>query len=225
MKFNNHMAALMSFFLILGVSQATYGQDLKTAKDSISYANGILFAKSLKMSKIDNVNTEVIKDGLKDYLHGKELKMSEKEAEAYYSKYLNKIKEKEKAMAKEAGEKFLAENAKKEGVVVTESGLQYEVLKSGSGATPGPTDKVLAHYHGMLTDGRVFDSSVDRGEPITLPVNGVIMGWQEALQMMKEGDKWRLYIPYNLAYGARGAGPLIAPYSALIFDVELLEVQ
>lgn len=125
---------------------------------------------------------------------------------------------------KAKGEAFLAENKAKEGVKVTDSGLQYTVITEGEGATPGPTDQVKVHYHGTLPDGSVFDSSIDRGEPITFGVNGVIKGWTEALQMMQEGDKWQIVVPSDLAYGERGAGPKIGPNQVLIFDVELLEV-
>jgi len=123
-----------------------------------------------------------------------------------------------------AGQDFLAANANKEGVIVTASGLQYRVMKSGQGATPGPTDVVKAHYHGTFIDGKVFDSSVERGEPLELPVNGVISGWTEALQMMQEGDQWQLFVPSDLAYGARGVGPIPGD-TALIFEVELIEVK
>jgi FKBP-type peptidyl-prolyl cis-trans isomerase FklB len=124
-----------------------------------------------------------------------------------------------------AGEAFLAENAKKDGVKTTASGLQYKVVKSGSGKTPGLNDTVKVHYHGTLIDGTVFDSSVDRGEPVTFPVNGVIPGWTEALQLMKVGDKWQLVIPAKLAYGENGAGGKIGPNSVLQFDVELLAIE
>jgi len=119
---------------------------------------------------------------------------------------------------------YMAENAKKDGVVTTDSGLQYQILEEGDGATPGAEDKVIAHYKGTLLDGTVFDSSYDRGEPATFPVNGVIQGWQETLQMMKEGGKWRIVVPANLAYGPRGAGQLIGPNETLIFDIELIAI-
>ena len=125
---------------------------------------------------------------------------------------------------KAAGEKFLAENAKKEGVVTLPSGLQYEVLVEGNGKQPKATDRVQCHYEGTLIDGTVFDSSIRRGEPAVFGVSQVIAGWVEALQLMKEGAKWRLYIPQNMAYGAHGAGEQIPPYSALVFDVELIKV-
>ncbi len=123
------------------------------------------------------------------------------------------------------GATFQAENAQREGVVTLPSGLQYEVLAEGDGATPGATDRVVTHYHGTLIDGTVFDSSVERGQPATFPVNGVIAGWTEALQLMQEGDKWRLVLPPELAYGERGAGQQIGPNATLVFEVELLEVK
>ena len=138
---------------------------------------------------------------------------------------MSAIAAKKNAGAKEEGEKFLLENKKRSGVMTTASGLQYEVIKMGDGAKPGPTDKVKTHYHGTLIDGTVFDSSVERGEPISFQVNGVIAGWQEALQLMNVGSKYKLYIPYNLAYGERGAGADIKPFSALIFEVELLGIE
>lgn len=125
----------------------------------------------------------------------------------------------------ETGADFLVKNAKKPGVTVTESGLQYEVIQSGEGRSPGRTDRVTVHYRGTLVDGREFDSSYKRGEPATFPLNRVISGWTEGLQLMKEGDKWRLFIPSNLGYGPRGAGGLIGPNETLIFEVELLKVQ
>jgi FKBP-type peptidyl-prolyl cis-trans isomerase FklB len=126
---------------------------------------------------------------------------------------------------KEAGEKFLAENKKKDSILVTESGLQYKIIKLGTGPKPVITDKVKTHYHGTLINGEIFDSSVQRGEPITFPVNGVIQGWVEALQLMPVGSKFKLFVPQNLAYGVRGGGQAIKPYSALIFEVELLEIE
>ena len=127
--------------------------------------------------------------------------------------------------AKEEGANFLAKNAKKEGVISLESGLQYEILKQGSGAKPTINDNVTTHYHGTLIDGTIFDSSVDRGQPATFPVSGVIKGWTEALQLMSVGSKWRLYVPYDLAYGERGAGANIGPFTTLIFEVELISIN
>lgn len=211
--------------LSIALSSSIFAQDLMNGKDSLSYSAALIFAKNLKENDITDIDAAIFAKAVDTYLNDGELKITEDMAQQYFSNIIQEKKKLKMMKVKEEGEKFLAENAKKDGVTVTPSGLQYEVINAGEGASPGPTDQVVAHYHGMLIDGRVFDSSVDRGEPITLPVNGVIQGWQEALQMMKEGDKWRLYIPYDLAYGARQAGALIAPYSALIFDVELIEVK
>jgi FKBP-type peptidyl-prolyl cis-trans isomerase FklB len=140
------------------------------------------------------------------------------------NKYFQGAMERKAEKAKEEGAAFLAENAKKEGVVTLPSGLQYKVVKMGDGPKPKASDKVTTHYHGTLIDGTVFDSSVERNQPASFPVGGVIQGWQEALQLMPVGSKWILYVPYNLAYGDRGAGPKIGPYSTLIFEVELLKI-
>jgi len=152
--------------------------------------------------------------------------ITEQECEQLMTNHLSEIRRKKTEMAKQEGEEFLAENAKKPGVVTTASGLQYEVMTKGDGNMhPELKDKVKVHYHGMLIDGRVFDSSVDRGEPISFPLNGVIQGWQEGVQLMVPGDKFKFYIPSDLAYGERQAGALIAPHSALVFEVELLAIN
>jgi FKBP-type peptidyl-prolyl cis-trans isomerase FklB len=140
-------------------------------------------------------------------------------------KYFQGLQAKKYEAVKGAGEKFLAENKTKTGVVTTASGLQYQVIKQGDGAKPMATDKVKVHYHGTTIDGQVFDSSVDRGEPISFQLNGLIQGWIEAIQLMPVGAKWKLFIPYNLAYGEAGGGAKIPPFSALIFDVELLGIE
>ena len=163
---------------------------------------------------------------------GGQLKLDEAEAQVIVQEFFQKQEEKQRAAAaemgkkaKEEGEKYLAENAKKEGVVTLPSGLQYLVIKEGNGKRPKATDKVKCHYEGMLVDGTLFDSSVQRGEPATFPLNQVIAGWTEGLQLMTEGSKYRFFIPYTLGYGERGAGASIPPFAALVFDVELIEVQ
>ena len=198
---------------------------LETKLDSVSYGIGVNIAENLKGQGLGDLNVEAMAKGLQDILNDSELVISKEEVGPLLNEYMGQMQaEKAKEAAKE-GEEFLAINATKKGVVTLESGMQYEVLTSGSGATPGLNDKVTTHYTGTLIDGTVFDSSVERGQPASFPVSGVIKGWTEALQLMKEGDKWKLYIPYDLAYGERGAGANIGPYSTLIFEIELISVD
>lgn len=203
---------------------------LTTPQQRLSYSIGVDIGKTLKRQDLD-LDSKALAAGLSDSLAGKTVLTDEEMQEvmtAFQREMMSKMQAKQSAEAAEnlkAGKAFLAENAKKDGVKVLPSGLQYEVLKSGQGKTPTATDTVQVHYHGTLIDGTVFDSSVQRGEPVSFPVDGVIPGWTEALQMMKEGDKWRLVIPPDLAYGERGAGGRIGPNSTLVFEVELLAVQ
>lgn len=204
---------------------------LKSEIDSVSYGIGLSIAGSLKMQGVPNVNTQVLHRAIQEGLAEKPTVMTQDEANQYLMTYFTK-KEDSIRMAEAAksepnriaGEAFLAENKKKDGVVTTESGLQYQVMNAGEGPKPTAGDRVKVHYHGTLTDGLVFDSSVERGEPIDLSVSGVISGWTEALQLMPVGSKWKLFIPYQLAYGDRPAGPKIPAKSALVFEVELLEI-
>jgi len=192
--------------------------------DSLSYSLGVLIAQNFKQQGLEKVNPDKVSAGIADALSG-DTKVSVEEANATFGSHMEKI---QKDMHKDkvvAGEKFLKENAKQEGVITLPSGLQYEIITEGSGPKPSATDKVTTHYHGMLVDGTVFDSSVDRGEPATFPVNGVIAAWVEALQLMPTGSKWKLYCPSDLAYGERGAGNLIGPFATLIFEVELLSIN
>jgi FKBP-type peptidyl-prolyl cis-trans isomerase FklB len=193
--------------------------------DKLSYSLGVSVGANLKQQ---GFNPEVIEDfveGMKNVLEEQTLKISETEVNKIVTEYFKEMQEKSQQENKEAQNKFFGENLKKEGVKQTDSGLQYEVVKAGEGDSPKAESKVSVHYHGMFLDGKVFDSSVNRGEPVSFPVNGVIQGWQEALQMMKPGAKWKLYIPSDLAYGSRGAGNAIPPHTPLMFDVELLEVE
>lgn len=200
--------------------------------DKISYALGLGIGRQLSQMGAENLSIDDFAQAIKDVLAGAETKVGDAEAQALVSDFFAKQEAKQRAAAaekfkgnKEAGEKYLAENAKKEGVVTLPSGLQYQVLREGNGRSPKATDTVKCHYEGLLIDGTVFDSSLQRGEPAEFPLNGVIAGWTEGLQLMKEGAKYRFFIPYNLAYGERGAGQAIPPFAALIFDVELLEVK
>lgn len=216
------------FFLIIMsmmIPMVIQAQNNKTNMDTISYSLGVLVASNLKNQGFDNLNSESFTKAVNDVLSGSDLKIDVNQANQHITEYLKIESEKAGKGAIEEEKAFLATNAKKEGIKTTSSGLQYEVIKSGSGATPSASDKVTVHYTGTLLDGTKFDSSVDRGQPATFPVNGVIAGWTEALQLMKEGDKWRLYIPFSLAYGERGAGDAIPPFSTLIFDVELIKVN
>jgi len=206
------------------ITARTSAAPLKSELDSISYAIGLSVAKFYKQSNITNINTAMLVKAINDVKNNGKLLMDDQQANTCIMNFMQKDKLEKSAGNKKIGEEFLAANKNKPGVVSLPSGLQYTVLKEGTGPKPGPTDKVKVHYHGTLIDGRVFDSSVDRGQPIELSVNGVIPGWTEALQLMSVGSKWKLFIPSNLAYGDQQAGPLITPGSTLIFDVELLDI-
>ncbi len=195
-------------------------------KDKLSYSLGVSVGSNLAHQGFNLEQVDEFIVGLKDALERKPLQISEEEVNKTIEEHFKNIQKNEIKKNQQMQKDFFENNLKKEGVKQTESGLQYEVIKSGDGkASPTQNDRVLAHYHGMFLDGKVFDSSVERGEPITLPVNGVIQGWQEALQMMTVGDKWKLYIPSELAYGAQGAGNAIPPHTPLMFEVELLEIK
>jgi len=193
--------------------------------NKISYALGMNLAQNLKSSGIESIEYAEFTKGLEAAFEGQDTQMSAEEANQTLQEFFGALQAKQAEGAIQAGKDFLAENAKKEGVVTLESGLQYEIMTEGNGAKPAATDQVECHYHGTLTDGTVFDSSVERGEPAVFPVNGVIQGWVEALQLMPVGSKWRLAIPSDLAYGERGAGQQIGPHTTLVFEVELLAIK
>jgi FKBP-type peptidyl-prolyl cis-trans isomerase FklB len=199
--------------------------------DKLSYALGLGIGQQLSQMGASDISAEDFAQAIKDVLEGNELKVSHREAQTIVQDYFQKQEQKLQAQRaeagkahKEAGEKYLAENAKKEGVITLPSGLQYQVLKEGNGKKPTAKDTVQCHYEGFLIDGTVFDSSIQRGEPATFPLQQVIAGWTEGLQLMQEGAKYRFFIPYRLAYGEGGAGNSIPPFAALIFDVELIQV-
>lgn len=193
--------------------------------DKVSYALGIGIGRQLADMGANDIVTEDFAAAMKDVLTGAQLQIDETEAQAMVQEYLQRKGEERLKNVKAEGEAFLADNAKKEGIVTLPSGLQYQVLQEGNGKSPKATNQVKCHYEGTLINGKVFDSSYRRGEPATFPLNGVIAGWTEGLQLMKEGAKYRFFIPFNLAYGTRGAGQDIPPYATLIFDVELIEVK
>lgn len=200
--------------------------------DSLSYSLGLNIGRQLKeMGLQDTLIANDFAAAVDDVLHSRTLQVSPEQANEILGKFFAELEEKQQAAAAERGktakadgERFLAENAKKPGVIVTKSGLQYMVLNEGTGRSPKATDTVRCHYHGTLIDGTVFDSSYQRNQPADFGLNQVISGWTEGVQLMKEGAKYRFFLPYNLAYGERGAGADIPPYAALIFDVELIKV-
>ncbi len=201
--------------------------------DKLSYALGLGIGQQLaQMGAGSDLNVDDFAQSIKDVLEGNELKVSHRDAQQLVQQYFAEKEEKMNAeraakgkAAKEEGEKYLAENGKREGIITLPSGLQYQVLKEGNGKKPTAKDSVKCHYEGFLIDGTVFDSSVQRGEPAVFGLQQVIAGWTEGLQLMQEGAKYRFYIPYRLAYGEGGAGAMIPPYAALIFDVELIQVM
>lgn len=193
---------------------------------AVSYSVGMSVAGSLMQQDLENIDPQVMAEAIQDVFSGKATKFSQEEANQFIQQYLQNVSETKFLKYKEEGEAFLAENKNKAGVKTTASGLQYEVIEEGNGKKPSATDMVEVHYHGTLTDGTVFDSSVQRGTPASFGVHQVIPGWTEALQLMPEGSKYRLYIPQELAYGANPhPGGAIKPYMALIFDVELISIK
>lgn len=237
----NNIIIVFASFIILscsaqngsGVSKTDVKLENMTTEQKASYSYGVLIADNLKKGGIDNLDADVIAQAIRDVLEDKELALdfnaAQQEWQTFATAAQAKLKEKEAAkyiVNKEKGAEFLAENAKKEGVVTLDNGMQYKVLKEGNGPKPALSDQVEVHYHGTLTDGSVFDSSVERGTPATFGLTQVIKGWTEILQLMPVGSKWTVYIPEDLAYGAnpRPGGP-IEPYMTLIFDIELISIK
>ena len=193
--------------------------------EKLSYALGMVIGHNLKGMGVSNLNSTDFAQAVTDVIAGHATLLEDQEAQQLVSAFMERQQAEAGKAIREEGEKFLSENAKQEGVTVLPSGLQYKVLREGNGKRPAATDRVKCHYEGQLTSGQVFDSSYRRGEPAVFPLNGVIAGWTEGVQLMNEGAKYRFFIPFNLAYGERGAGQAIPPYAALVFDVELLEVM
>ena len=192
--------------------------------DKFSYAIGLGIRQNLSSMGIQGLAVDDFAQAIRDVLEGNQTAISPNEAREIVNKYFEELEAKMSAVAIEQGKAFLEENKKRPGIVTLPSGLQYEVINEGTGKKPKATDQVRCHYEGTLVDGTLFDSSIQRGEPAVFGVNQVIPGWVEALQLMSEGAKWKLYIPSDLGYGARGAGEMIPPHSTLVFEVELLEV-
>jgi FKBP-type peptidyl-prolyl cis-trans isomerase FklB len=229
------MRLFLTVVLIVGLIEGfVFAEEkivLEEEKDKLSYSMGLKIGKNFKKESID-VDPDIFTKGLKDGLSGNQSLMTEQQVKeaitSFQQEMLAKKAEQMKILAeknKKEGERFLAENKKKEGVITLPSGLQYKVIKEGAGDVPKKTDTVTTNYRGTLINGTEFDSSYKRGQPATFPVNGVIPGWTEALQLMKEGAKWQLFVPSQLAYGERGAGNAIGPDATLIFDVELISIK
>lgn len=209
----------------VAIAKPISNSNLKTSIDSVSYAFGTSIGSSLKNTGINSFNFDAVLLGLKTAFTGGTQLLTEQQAQLKIQSAIEDVNEAKNAGLTAEGKKFLEDNAKRPNVKTTASGLQYEVLTAGTGPKPTATDSVLVNYKGTLLSGKQFDSSYDRGEPITLRVDGVIAGWIEGLQLMAKGSKYKFYVPYNLAYGARGAGQDIPPYSTLIFEIELLKIN
>ncbi len=227
---SGRIVAVFGILLIANTALAAETSKLTTPLDKASYAIGMDIATSLKRNNVE-ANADVLGKAIKDVLTDQKTQLTEQEAKTILNDLQKdmqaKAQEKRKALGeknKTEGAAFLAENSKKEGVKTLPSGLQYKVITEGKGKSPGISDTVTVQYTGSLVDGTVFDSSSKRGQPTTFPVNGVIKGWTEALQLMKEGSKWQIFIPSDLAYGEKGGGP-IGPNATLIFDVELISIK
>ncbi len=225
------LMAVFSILFLVGQVHAGENLVLKDQKDKESYSIGMSIGKTLKNQSVD-VNPDALTQGIKDAISGRETLMTDKEMNEILMSLQKEMAAKQAERLKEVGEKnkkegetFLAENKKKDGVVTLPSGLQYKVIKKGTGDTPKETDTVTVNYRGTLIDGTEFDSSYRRGQPSTFTLKGIIPGWIEALQLMKVGSKWQLFIPSDLAYGERGAGNDIGPNATLIFEVELISVK
>lgn len=217
---------LLPVATLLVVTAANAATPLKTQKQKFSYAVGVQIGQNFKRQGMD-LDTNAVVQAIRDIQGGKKPRLTPEQMQQAVANYQQALAAKHKALAdKNLGlaQAYLAENKKKKGVKTTDSGLQYEVLKKGKGSKPKVTDKVEVNYHGTLIDGRIFDSSINRGQTATFPINGVIKGWQEAIPMMKKGAKWRITIPPELAYGTQGR-PGIPPNSALIFEVELIDIK
>ncbi|MDQ6764629.1 MAG: FKBP-type peptidyl-prolyl cis-trans isomerase [Verrucomicrobiota bacterium] len=226
-----HLCLAFTAALFISTALAQPAPQLKDDKDKVSYSIGLDIGNTFKKQKMD-INVDIMLAGLKDALSGNKPQMTEEQIKETMAAFTKSMTEKQMTASKEAaarnseeGEKFLADNKTKEGVKTTPSGLQYKVLKEGTGESPKATDTVVTQYRGTLINGTEFDSSYKRNEPATFPVNRVIKGWTEALQLMKPGSKYQLFVPANLAYGERGAGGDVGPNQTLIFEVELLSIK
>jgi FKBP-type peptidyl-prolyl cis-trans isomerase FklB len=218
----------VGFFAYSGCSQQDMSGkrvELNNEIDSVSYSLGVNIGKNIKSQGVDELNVNALANAMNDVFGDDSLEIDEMTSNMVIQNYFESLQSSRAEDSREKGLAFLEENRGRENIVATESGLQYEVMEEGSGSIPKEDDTVTVHYEGKTIDGKVFDSSMERGEPVSFPVSGVIQGWQEALQLMPVGSKWRIYVPSDLAYGERGAGRDIGPNETLIFDVELLSID
>ena len=228
MKFIFTLVTGLSLLLVIGCNNKGFFQKevlLSNDIDSMSYSLGLNVAENVKSQGLTEINADAIAKAFSDVMAGQNTMMTTVEAEKYLNDYFKNLAVAKVEVDKQAGMDYLEQNKTQEGVITLPSGLQYKIITEGSGPKPDVNDKVTTHYHGTTIDGVVFDSSVDRGEPASFAVNGVIEGWTEALQLMNVGSKWKLFIPSGMAYGTRGAGALIGPNATLIFEVELLAIE
>lgn len=228
MKLFTIMFLATGFILFTGCSQQDMsGKEvqLDSQIDSVSYSLGVNIGKNIKAQGVDQLNVNALANAMNDVFGDNSLKIDEMTSNMVIQNYFENLQSSVAEKSREEGLAFMEENKGKENVVATESGLQYQVLEEGSGPIPKEDDTVTVHYEGKTLDGTIFDSSLERGEPVSFPVSGVIQGWQEALQLMPVGSKWRIWVPSDLAYGERGAGRDIGPNETLIFDVELLSID
>ena len=228
MKQHRLAAAVALVGLVLAGCDSQTSVELETPAQKASYGIGLNMGKSLAQEGMDDLDSKAVAQGIEDAIGKKEQRLKDDELVEAFAFLQKRAEERMAAMSEEsakAGKKFLEENGKREGVVTTESGLQYEVLQKAEGEQPKATDVVSVHYEGKLTDGSVFDSSIERGSPIELPVSGVIPGWVEGLQLMHVGEKYKLYIPSELAYGEQSPTPAIPANSVLVFELELLDIK
>lgn len=227
MKIKNLLLLITSSAIILSSCGQSMTGDVKLDNeiDSLSYSLGADVGNSFRNVSFEEINYDVFLKGIIDAFEEKDLEINEEEIKPYIQKCLTKIREEKNTKNLEEGKTFLEENKKKDGIITTESGLQYEIITEGTGKSPIDTDIVKCHYHGTLIDGTVFESSVEKGEPAEFPLNRVIKGWTEGLQLMKEGAKYKFYIPTELAYGQRGFRGTVPANMAIIFEVELIEVK
>jgi FKBP-type peptidyl-prolyl cis-trans isomerase FklB len=217
------MNRMLTLSLLLVVTSFSHLK-AQNLMDTLSYSIGVVLAENLKTQGFEKFDVNVLAQAMGEYLNG-ESKISMDDAAEIFGEAMQQVQANKHIVNKEAGEAFLAENSKRKEVVTLPSGLQYQIIKPGNGPKPTASDKVNVHYHGTLITGEVFDSSVERGQPISFPLSGVIKGWTEGLQYMPVGSTYKLFIPYDLAYGSREAGPTIKPYSALVFEVQLLGIE